>query len=109
MLGCSGPGWLVSEGIVLRVHSDPGLRALAARVAADNPTLGAYPCKLDGGMTEMADALAAGIPAITIIGLTPDGKAPYWHLPTDTEDKMDPAAMERNYSFARAVIDALDG
>jgi len=109
MLGCNGPGWLVSEGIVLRVHSDPALRALAARVAADNPALGAYPCKLDGGMTEMADSLAAGIPAITIIGLTPDGKAPYWHLPTDTVDKMDPAAMERNYAFARAIIEAVDG
>ncbi|MDP2872843.1 MAG: hypothetical protein Q8P31_09955, partial [Bacillota bacterium] len=84
------------------------LRALAAQVAADNPALGAYPAKLDGGVTEMGDALAAGIPAITIIGLTPEGKGPYWHLPADTPDKMDPAAMERNYAYVRALIDAAD-
>lgn len=108
MLGCSGPAWVVSEGIVLRVHSDPALRALAAGVAADNPELGAYPAKLEGAVTEMADALAAGVPAITLIGLTPEGKGPYWHLPTDTVDKMDPAAMARNYTYVRAVVDAID-
>lgn len=107
MLGCSGPAWLDSEGIVLRVPSDPALRALAADVAVAHPELGAYPVKLAGGVTEMADALAAGIPAITIIGLTPDGLGPYWHLPTDTLDKLDPAAMERNYGFVRKMVAAL--
>jgi hypothetical protein len=108
MLGCSGPAWLVSEKIVLPIRSAPALRALAEGVAADNPELGAYPASLDGGVTEMADALAAGVPAITLIGLTPEGKGPYWHLPTDTVDKMDPAAMERNYRFARAMVAAVD-
>ena len=108
MLGCSGPAWLESEGIVLRVASDPALRELVAAVAADHPELGAYPASLDGGVTEMGDALAAGVPAITLIGLTPEGKGPYWHLPTDTVDKMDPAVMERNYRFVRAVLARLD-
>jgi hypothetical protein len=109
MLGCSGPAWLVKEAIVLPVRSDPGLRALAEMVAADDPELGAYPAALDGGVTEMADALAAGIPAITVIGLTDKGKAPYWHVPADTVDKMIPGVMERNYRFVRALIGAVDG
>ncbi len=108
MLGCSGPAWLVNEKIVLPISSDRGLRALAERVADENPELGAYPATLDGGVTEMSDALAAGVPAITIIGLTPEGKGPYWHLPTDTVDKLIPEVMERNYRFIRALIEAVD-
>lgn len=104
MLAASGPGWMESEGIVLRIPSDPRLRRLAAAVAERHPELGAYPAKLEGGVTEMADALAAGIPAITIIGLTRDGKAPYWHLPSDTADKMVPEAMDRNLRFVRTML-----
>ncbi len=108
MLGCSGPAWLVDEKIVLPIRSDAGLRAIAERVAAANPGLEAYPARLDGGVTEMADALAAGVPAITLIGLTRDGKGPHWHLPSDTFDKLDPAVMERNYRFVRAMVEATD-
>ena len=38
---------------------------------------------------EMADALRAGIPAITISGQGPDGEMPYWHQVEDTVDKLD--------------------
>ena len=106
MLGCSGPAWLESEGIVLPVRGDPELCQLAARVAAEHPELEAYPMKLSGGMTEASDAMAAGIPAITVIGLTRAGTGPYWHQPTDTVDKMDEAVMERNYRFVQALIEA---
>jgi len=108
MLGVSGPAWLESEEIVLRLRSDAGLQQLAERVARERPDLGAYPTRLTGGVTEMSDALAAGVPAITVIGLTREGKGPYWHLPTDTVDKMDPAVMERNYGFVKALIEAVD-
>jgi hypothetical protein len=104
MLGCSGPAWLESEGIVLRIASDKRLRAAAAGVAAGHPELGAYPAQLSGGVTEMADALLTGIPAITVIGLTREGKAPYWHLTSDTADKMVPEAMERNLQFVRLLL-----
>lgn len=108
MLGCSGPAWVASEGIVLRIFSDPGLRALAAGVARRHPELGAYPVSVVGGVTEMADALAAGVPAITVIGLTPDGVGPHWHRATDTFDKMNPEIMERNHRFVLALLNALD-
>ncbi|MDQ7794514.1 MAG: M28 family peptidase [bacterium] len=108
MLGCSGPAWMVKEGVLLPIYSDRGLREVAMRVAAEHPELGAYPGSLQGGVGEMADALAAGVRAMTIIGLTPEGKAPYWHLATDTVDKMDPKVMERNYRFVRAMLGAVD-
>ncbi len=108
MLGCDGPAWVVKEGFVLPLWSDPGLRRLAARVAAENPELGARPAHLSGGVTEMSDAILAGVPAITLIGLTPEGTAPHWHRPSDTVDKMDPGAMARNYRFVQALLRAMD-
>jgi hypothetical protein len=108
MLGCSGPAWMVREGVLLPIYSDLGLRDLAARIAAEHPELGAYPGTLQGGVGEMADAMAAGVKAITMVGLTPQGRAPYWHLPTDTVDKMDITVMERTYRFVRAMVEALD-
>lgn len=111
MLGCGGPAWVVKEGFVLPLYSDPGLRALAESVSRENPDLGAYPGYLTGGVSEMSDAVQAGVPAITVIGVTPAGEAPHWHRPSDTVDKMDAGpggAMERNYRFVRALLEAMD-
>ncbi len=108
MLGCSGPAWLVKEGIVVPFRSDPKLQALAEKVSIANPQLQAYGTMINSGNTEMADAILAGIPAITLTGLTPQGKAPYWHRPDDTYDKMDPHILHRMYDFTWAYIHALD-
>ena len=111
MLGCAGPAWLESEGFVLPLRPAPELLRLAQRLAAENPDLGAYPGKVMGGVTEMSDALLAGVPAITLMGITRQGVAPYWHKPSDTVENMDAAsggALGRNYRFVRAFIEALD-
>ncbi len=108
MLGCDGPAWLVKEGFVFPLYSDPVLRQLAARVASDNPDLRARPASLSGGVTEMSDAILSGVPAITLIGLTPEGVGPHWHRRSDTVENMDPAAMLRNYRFVRALLEAMD-
>jgi len=108
MLGCSGPAWLLKEGFVLLLRSSPELQRVAEKVAQENPDFGAYPISLSGGVTEMSDALLAGVPAITVIGVTPRGEAPHWHRPSDTVDKMDPEVMERNYRFVRAMLAELD-
>jgi hypothetical protein len=111
MLGAAGPAWLTSEGFVLPLRPAPELRRLAERLAAENPDLGAYPGKVVGGVTEMSDALLAGVPAITLMGVTRENTAPNWHKPSDTVENMDAAsggALERNYRFVRAFIEALD-
>ena len=75
---------------------------------ADHPEWGAYPSSISGGNTEMADALRAGVPAITLFGLTRDGVAPYWHQKEDTFDKMKPDVLQRTWDFTRALIDKID-
>lgn len=108
MLGCAGPAWLTSEGIIIPFRADPKMISLAEQVARQHPDLDAYPVGIEGGNTEMADALRQGIPAITLFGITRDGVAPYWHVPGDTFDKIDPAVLNRNYAFTWHMIQALD-
>ena len=108
MLGCAGPGWLVKEGIVIPFKATPKLVELAESVNAAHPELDGYPVSVSGGNTEMADALRRGIPAITLFGMTRQNLAPYWHRISDTVDKIDPQALEKNYAFAWHYIHALD-
>jgi Peptidase family M28 len=108
MLGCTGPAWLVKEGIVVPFYADRGLVALAERLSGEHPEWQAHATQINGGNTEMADALRIGIPAITLTGMTPEGDAPYWHMLSDTYDKMDEDVLQRAYHFTWAYIQALD-
>ena len=107
-VGCAGPAWLTKEGIVVPFHSDRELVAVAERVAADHPELAAYPTRIRGGNTEMADALRARVPAITWCGIAHHGRLPYWHQAGDTFDKIEPDVLARTYAFTRAFMHALD-
>ena len=108
MLGCSGPAWLTKEGIIVPFKADAGLLEIAEKLAKENPNWDAYPAKISGGNTEMADAARFNVPAITIFGMTRDGVAPYWHQKSDTFDKMDAQVMERAWNFVNAVIQKID-
>ena len=108
MLGCAGPAWLVREGIVVPFHANPEMAGLAQRVAEKHPELQAYPGRINGGNTEMADALRVGIPAITLMGLAPSGEAPYWHQVGDTVDQIDAKVLSRALAFTWEYLRALD-
>jgi hypothetical protein len=107
-LGCAGPSWSVGEGIVLPISPAPNLVALAEKVAKAHPELDAYPSRVSGGVTEMTDATRAGVPAMTLMGLTRENVLPYWHQTGDTVDKIDPEVLGRNYAFTWHYIHALD-
>ena len=109
MLGCSGPSWLIKEGIIIPFHASQQMVDLAEKISQEHPELDAYSSSINGGNTEMADALRVGIPAITLIGLTPEGEAPYWHMAEDTFDKIEPDVLARNYAFTWHFIQAIDG
>ena len=108
MLGCTGPAWLVKEGIVIPFYADRKMVQLAEQLSARHPEWQAHATQINGGNTEMADALRIGIPAITLAGMTPKGDAPYWHMLSDTYDKMDAEVLGRAYAFTWAYIQALD-
>jgi hypothetical protein len=108
LLGCAGPGWLTREGIIVPFYSDPALVGLAEQLSVQNPQWGAYPVQISGGNSELADCVRFNVPAITLFGLTRQGKAPFWHQPGDTFDRMDPVVMENTRAMAWAMIEALD-
>ena len=107
-IGCAGPAWLRKEGIVVPFYSNRDLVALAEKVAADKPELEARPTRIIGGNTEMADALRARVPAITLCGIGLNGRLPYWHQEGDTFDKIDSDVLARTYAFTWAFVQALD-
>ena len=109
MLGCAGPTWLEKEGIIVPFKADPNLVKMMNTLAAEHPEWEAYPSKISGGNTEMADAVRFKIPAITMIGLTREGYAPYWHQKADTFDKMDPVVMQRTWALTTTLIEQIDG
>jgi len=109
MLGVDGPAWLTREGIIVPFKPDPELASACEELASAHPEWGAYPAGISGGNTEMADAVRAGVPAITLFGLTRDGVAPYWHQMEDTFDKMKPEVLQRTWDFTRALIEEIDG
>ena len=108
MLGCAGPAWLTREGIIVPFKADPGLVGIVEGLAKAHPEWGAYPAKISGGNSEMADAIRNKIPAIALFGMTREGVAPYWHQRADTFDKMDVDVMERTWDFTRALIREID-
>ncbi len=108
MLGCAGPSWLEREGIIVPFRSDPALARMLERLAAENPSWGAYPSKISGGNTEMADALRARVAAVTIGGVTRDGILPSWHQRQDTVDKMNRDVMTRTWEMTMALIREID-
>jgi len=108
MLGCAGPAWLTQEGIIVPFKADAHMSSVLEELAARNLQWGAYPVKISGGNTEMADAVRAGIPAITLFGSKPDGEVPYWHQKQDTYDKMDGEVMLRTWELTNAYLKELD-
>ena len=108
MLGCAGPAWLTREGIIVPFKPDPGLAGILEKLAGEHPEWGAYPARISGGNTEMADAVRFKIPAITITGMSREGVAPYWHQKADTFDKMDPDVMRRTWALTIALLYMID-
>ncbi len=108
MLGCAGPGWLTTEGIIIPFKSDPGLRELASTLSQQHPEWGAYPVKITGGNSEMADCVKASVSAITLFGIDRHGVAPYWHQVGDTCDKIKPDVLARSQKMAWAMLQEID-
>jgi hypothetical protein len=108
LVGCAGPSWLIKEGIIVPFRSDPLIRRMAERLAAEHPEWNAYPSSVSGGNTEMADAVRFKVPAIALGGITRDKVLPYWHQRQDTFDKMNPEAMARTWEMTLALIREID-
>ncbi len=108
LVGVAGPGYLTQEGIIIPFKADKNLLEKVENLSNKHPEWGAYPVKISGGNSEMADAIRNKIPAICLFGLTKDGEAPFWHQLEDTYDKMNPQVMENVWSLTMAFLRDID-
>ncbi len=102
------PTYLTRETFLLTATSDPGLLALADRVASRHPELGAYGRAFRGAYTEGSIGVKHGFRVLTLISLPPDGLLREWHRPTDVVDNIDPDVVERTEIFLWECLQELD-
>jgi hypothetical protein len=103
------PSYLSQERFLLTTPSDPGLVELADEVAQRRPELGARVHHgFAGAYTEGAIGGRHGFRVLTLLALTPQGRLPDWHRPTDTVDRADPAVVESCEAFTWELLQGLD-
>ena len=61
-----------------------------------------------GAWTDAALALFAGLPAISLLSVGPDGIYPNWHLPTDTPERVDYDCVEACIRIAAGIAEEFD-
>lgn len=100
--------YLTGEGTFRRHRADPELLALAGRIAARHPEWGAGPSRVPiGSYTDAHPFLAAGLRTIAVWA-EQGGVIPNWHWPTDVLANVDPAALERAWTFCHELLQELD-
>jgi len=101
--------YLVREGLCWPYRPDPGLLALAERVAARRPDLGVRPARMTVE-DEVRTLRNRGYRALCIAGRDPQtGTLPRWHRADDTAETVSPAALARATEFVLEMLREMDG
>jgi hypothetical protein len=96
------------EGVWRRWDADPGLIAVAERIAAERPELALAPSDAPIGLTyDVSPVLARGGRGITFVA-GDDGSIPNYHWSTDTTENVDPDSLDRAIAVGRALLAAVD-
>jgi hypothetical protein len=100
--------YLVREGLCWPYRPDPGLLALAERIAVRRPDLGVRPAWMTVE-DEVRTLRNRGYRALCIAGRDPQtGTFPRWHRPDDTADTVSPEALERAATFVWEMVKAME-
>ncbi|MDF1521625.1 MAG: M20/M25/M40 family metallo-hydrolase [Trueperaceae bacterium] len=104
----AGPCWTTVEGMVFPLRPDPDLRARALALASERPELGAYERPYTTLHTDATAFMAAGVPSLSFVGLTPDGVIPDWHTVHDVLERIDPDVLARTTDLVEALVRRVD-
>lgn len=100
--------YLTREGLCWPYYPDPGLLALARRVADRWPDLQVRPASMMVE-DEVRTLRSGGYRALCIAGRDPmTGTLPRWHRPDDTADTVSPQALGRAVNFVLALLREID-
>lgn len=104
----AGPCWTTVEGMVFPLRPDPDLRAHALALAAERPDLGGYERPYTTLHTDATTFMAAGVPSLSFVGLTPAGAIPDWHTVGDVLERVDADVLARTTDFVEALVRRVD-
>ncbi len=102
------PVFITRETFLVPAPSDPDLVALAERLAAGRPDLGAEGDTFSGAYTEGAIGVMHGFRVLTLTSAPRGGVLTEWHRPTDTVENLDADVLARSEQFLWAILGALD-
>jgi hypothetical protein len=104
--GAGRPRWWQSDGAFVPLRYAAPLRALCARIAADEPHLEAAAHR-GRGATPALRARGARLPAIAVGCLDERGLVPRSHQPIDTFAAVDTGALDGALQFGLMLADAI--
>ncbi len=104
----TSPCYLTKEALIFPLDSDPELLDLAARIAIENPEIGARSYIHKGGYTESAIGIKSGLRCLTFVNFTPDGVIPDWHQQSDTFENIGWDVVQRTEEFVWKIIQQID-
>ncbi|MFA5551763.1 MAG: M28 family peptidase [Trueperaceae bacterium] len=96
------------EGMVIPLKPSPRLFALAEGLRVQHPELNAYSLPYTTLHTDATCFMAAGVPSLSFVGLTPDGTIPNWHVTSDVYENVDPSTVEKTEEFVWRLLRRLD-
>lgn len=96
------------EGMLLPLYPDNTLFGLAEQLRAQHPTLNIYTQPYTFLHTDGTCLMINGVPTLSFVGLTPDGRLPHWHQLSDTVEHVDPQTVAQTEAFILELLRRLD-
>ena len=105
-VGGQGAGvcYITTEGMVIPLKPAPELLALAGTVGQEHPEFNAYAKPFTTLGTDASCLMVNKIPALSFVGLRPDGTLPHWHQASDVFANVDPQAVETVEAFVMEML-----
>ena len=105
----AGVCYISLEGMLIRYKASPLLFSLADEIRAGRPGDLIYTKTYTTLHTDGTCLMTHGIPSLSFVGLTPEGRIPEWHRRTDTVERINPDAVSDVDSFVLEMLRRLDG
>ncbi len=96
------------EGMVIPLKPSPELFGLAEELRAAHPELNAYSLPYTTLHTDATCFMANGVPSLSFVGLTPDGRIPNWHVVSDVYENVDESTVAKTEEFVWRLLRRLD-
>jgi acetylornithine deacetylase/succinyl-diaminopimelate desuccinylase-like protein len=96
------------EGMVFPLRPSPELFALAEELKGAHPELHAYSRPYTTLHTDATCLMANRIPALSFVGLTPDGEIPDWHQASDVVANVDAGTVAATHEFVWRLMRRFD-